>query len=139
MNEPPLERIRVLERSVKHWRVVSLVLALLLICALAIGGLITTIPANQEPGRFWTFCRGFGRERRGRRQNDPYWRRCERSRRSRPRDERRKNEENKPRASHELPRPADLSRKVPSSFLFCSAFRPGRIATMDRNVLDRID
>ena len=55
MNEPLLERIRVLERSVKRWRLTSLALALLLVCALAIAGIFMAIPPRQEPGDFWLF------------------------------------------------------------------------------------
>jgi hypothetical protein len=40
---------------VKRWRLLSLVLALLLISAVAIGGIFTIIPATQEPGNFWHF------------------------------------------------------------------------------------
>jgi hypothetical protein len=52
-NEALVERNRQLERSVKRWRLVSLVLALLLICAVAIGGIVTAIPRSQEPGGVW--------------------------------------------------------------------------------------
>jgi hypothetical protein len=55
MNEPLLERITQLERSVKRWRLVSMVLTLLLICAVAIGGIFAVVPATQEPGEFWLF------------------------------------------------------------------------------------
>jgi hypothetical protein len=54
-NEPLVERNRQLERSVKRWRLVSVCLVLLLICALAIGVIFTAIPATQEPGEFWLF------------------------------------------------------------------------------------
>jgi hypothetical protein len=54
MNEPLLqERISQLERSVKRWRLVSSVLTLLLICAVAIGGIFAVIPPTQEPGGIW--------------------------------------------------------------------------------------
>lgn len=52
-NEPLLERIQHLERSVKRWRLVSLVLAFLLICLVAIGAIFTVIPPTQERGNFW--------------------------------------------------------------------------------------
>jgi hypothetical protein len=54
-NEPLVERNRQLERSVKRWRLISLVLALLLIGAAAIGGIFAVIPTSQEPGDFWLF------------------------------------------------------------------------------------
>jgi hypothetical protein len=47
------ERIEQLERSVKRWRLVSLVLALLLICAVAIGGIFAVVPATHARGEFW--------------------------------------------------------------------------------------
>jgi hypothetical protein len=52
-NEPLVERNRQLERSVKRWRLICLVLAGLLICVLAIGGILTAIPATQGPSDFW--------------------------------------------------------------------------------------
>ena len=54
-NEPLVERNRQLERSVKRWRLVSLCLALLLICGVTIGGVFTAIPAPQGPGDFWSW------------------------------------------------------------------------------------
>jgi hypothetical protein len=54
-NEPLVERNRLLERSVKRWRLVSLVLALLLLCAVAIGAIFAAVPATHEPGEFWHF------------------------------------------------------------------------------------
>jgi hypothetical protein len=54
-NEPLVERNRQLERSVKRWRLISLVLALLLIGAVAVGGIFAVIPATHEPGNFWHF------------------------------------------------------------------------------------
>jgi len=54
MNEPLLERISQLERSVKRWRLCSFCLFLLLILVLAVGGIFTAIPAT-EPGDFWHF------------------------------------------------------------------------------------
>jgi hypothetical protein len=53
MNEPLLERIRQRERRVKRWRLISLALALLLILAIAVGGILTVMPATREPGGFW--------------------------------------------------------------------------------------
>jgi hypothetical protein len=41
--EPLLERIQTLERSVRRWRLVSLALAILLICCLATGGVFGTL------------------------------------------------------------------------------------------------
>ncbi len=55
MNRPVDERVHQLERSLKRRRLIGLGLIFLLICALVIGGLITTIPATQEPGHFWDF------------------------------------------------------------------------------------
>jgi hypothetical protein len=54
MNEPPFERISQLERSVKRWRLISLLLVFLLTCAVAIGVIFTAIPSTQEPD-FWLF------------------------------------------------------------------------------------
>jgi hypothetical protein len=54
-NEPLVERNRQLERSVKRWRLVSLLLALLLIGTVAIGGIVAVIPPTQQPGNFWHF------------------------------------------------------------------------------------
>jgi hypothetical protein len=53
--QPLVERITQLGRSVKRWRLVSLCLALLLICVVTIGGVFTAIPATREPGDFWLF------------------------------------------------------------------------------------
>jgi hypothetical protein len=46
------ERISHLEQSVTRWRLVSLVLAVLLLCALAIGATLSAIPSTQEAD-FW--------------------------------------------------------------------------------------
>jgi hypothetical protein len=54
-NEPLVERNRQLERSVKRWRLICLCLALLLTCAVAVGGIRASIPATQERGNFWHF------------------------------------------------------------------------------------
>jgi hypothetical protein len=47
------ERISQLERSVKRWRLVSLVLAFLLICAVGIGCILASVPPTQEHSDFW--------------------------------------------------------------------------------------
>ena len=52
MNEQLVERNQQLERSMTRWKLVSLSLLLLLICALAVGGTFMAIPATQEPD-FW--------------------------------------------------------------------------------------
>lgn len=52
MNEPLLERIEQLERSVKRWKRVSLVLAFLLILAV-IGGVLAAIPPTHERSNLW--------------------------------------------------------------------------------------
>jgi hypothetical protein len=51
-NESLVERNRLLERSARRWRVFSLVLALLLIGAVAVGGIFAVIPATHEPRNF---------------------------------------------------------------------------------------
>jgi hypothetical protein len=50
--QPLVERITQLKRSAKHWKLVSLVLTLLLICAVAVGGIFAVVPATHEPGEF---------------------------------------------------------------------------------------
>jgi hypothetical protein len=55
MNDQSIERNRQLERAVKRWKLVSLLLALLLIGAVTVGGLFAVIPATHEPGEFWHF------------------------------------------------------------------------------------
>jgi hypothetical protein len=55
MNQPLDERISQLEHRVRRWRLLRLVLALLLVCALAVGGILTVIPATRERGGFWTW------------------------------------------------------------------------------------
>ncbi len=52
-NEPLSERIQQLEHQVRRWRQISLLLALLLICALAVAATLTALPATQEHGDFW--------------------------------------------------------------------------------------
>jgi hypothetical protein len=53
MNEPLLERINLLERSVQRWRRISLVLALLLIGAVAVGGAsVGMLLIRQDGGGF---------------------------------------------------------------------------------------
>jgi hypothetical protein len=51
MNEALLKQIRLLKRSVRRWRLVSLGLALLLAIIIAVGG-ITLLPTG-ESGDFW--------------------------------------------------------------------------------------
>lgn len=53
MNEPLLDRISQLERSVKRWRLVSLLLAFLLTCVLAVAATFTTIQPTEKHGNFW--------------------------------------------------------------------------------------
>jgi hypothetical protein len=64
MNEPLLDRIAALERSVRRWRVVSFCLALLLLCSLAIGGTTLGLMMNL-PGQF-DFLMPWARERAAR-------------------------------------------------------------------------
>jgi hypothetical protein len=65
MNEPLLDRIAALERSVRRWRRVSLCLALLLLCSLAIGGTTVGLMMANLPGRF-DFLMPWARERAAR-------------------------------------------------------------------------
>lgn len=51
-NEPILERVKQLEQQVRTWRRTSLVLALLLICGLAVGGTLVGSLTTEVPGRF---------------------------------------------------------------------------------------
>jgi hypothetical protein len=53
MNEALLERISQLEHQLRRWRRISVLLAFLLICVVAVGGTFTAIPATLEPGEFW--------------------------------------------------------------------------------------
>ena len=66
MNEPLHERVSQLERCVKRWRLVSFCLLLLLILVVAVGGIVTAIPATREPGGFWTWLPWVARERAAR-------------------------------------------------------------------------
>jgi hypothetical protein len=49
MSEFFLQRIEKLERSVRRWRLVSVVLAILLTCSLACGGTFTTVLLMHRP------------------------------------------------------------------------------------------
>jgi len=51
MHEYPHERIEQLERRVRRWRLVSFVLAVLLVCALAVGGTFVVVLMVQAPDR----------------------------------------------------------------------------------------
>jgi hypothetical protein len=53
MNEPLLERISQLEHQLRRWRRISVVLAFLLICVVAVAGAYMVMPPTQEPRNFW--------------------------------------------------------------------------------------
>ena len=60
------ECISQLEHQVRRWRLVSLCLVLLLILAVAVGVIFTTIPATRESGGFWSWLPWVAREKAAR-------------------------------------------------------------------------